>query len=420
MNIADLISTDFVAFEPDTPVSTLVGTFDDPSVKGVLVMNDSFDGVVTRRQLATTHHPPQTKLGTLAWSVPRLAPDEDVRRVAHLMVHSDVHLLPVFDDTDVIGVVTAADILVGVQPHLDAITVEDIYTPELTTVTIDTTLGQALRLFREQRITHLPVMDDTRPVGMVSLYDIIHLTVREEMRSQGGESTGEDPFGGSLADSAGRSRRGGFGAREGEMATVLGLPMEDVMERPVRTIALDEPVIEAVERMREHGGSSLLVTDGDRPTGIVTTTDILDALTWEAGGDRGVQIYGIDLLDGISHDDVVKMIDRFDDRDRAMRLLDARIHLQAHDETLRGQSLILARIRLFTDRGMFIAEGEGFGARQAINEARQRLERQIQDEKPANRRTLSRRSDKWEAQYGWMFEHLETESFNKETTDNRE
>lgn len=53
------------------------------------------------------------------------------------------------------------------------------------------------------------------------------------------------------------------------------------------------------------------------------------------------------------------MVDKFDDVDSAMSLLNAKIHLHEHDEKLRGTSLLLARIRLSTDRGLFIATGRG-------------------------------------------------------------
>ncbi|QSG08726.1 Protein containing two CBS domains (some fused to C-terminal double-stranded RNA-binding domain of RaiA family) [Halapricum desulfuricans] len=58
MDIANIVSDDYVQFPPDSPVSKLVGTFDDPAVKGVVVRDDRFRGIVTRRQLATSHRQP--------------------------------------------------------------------------------------------------------------------------------------------------------------------------------------------------------------------------------------------------------------------------------------------------------------------------------------------------------------------------
>lgn len=49
--------------------------------------------------------------------------------------------------------------------------------------------------------------------------------------------------------------------------------------------------------------------------------------------------------------------------------------------TSMGTPLLLARIRLHTDHGLYIASGEGYGASHALNEARDVLERQIRDRK---------------------------------------
>lgn len=170
MDIASTVSEEYVEFSPDTPVSKLVGTFDDPTVRGVVVHGGEFEGIVTRRQLVTSHRQPHEKIGPLVWHVPQLTPDEDVRKVAGLVIDSDAQFLPVFDEGELTGVVTADDILETVEPFLDAATV-----------------GAALHVFRDHRIT-----------------------VRATDRGQGGDVDGTDSFGG---DTAGR---GGFGAREGK------------------------------------------------------------------------------------------------------------------------------------------------------------------------------------------------------------
>jgi len=143
---------------------------------------------------------------------------------------------------------------------------------------------------------------------------------------------------------------------------MLDLPVRDIMVSPVRTIRPDETLDVAVDEMFEIDASSLVVTENGAPHGIVTKTDVLDSLTWEAGGTRGVQVYGTDLIDDVAYDEIVAMVEKFDDRDHGMNVLDARVHLHEHDETRRGAPLLLARIRLHTDRGLYIASGEGYGA----------------------------------------------------------
>lgn len=172
MDIADIVSEDYVEFSPDTPVSKLAGAFEDPSVMGVVVHGDEFEGVVTRRQLATSHHHPNEKLGSLVWHVPQLSPDEDIRKVAQLMIDSDSQLLPVFEGQQLRGVVTADGILQKVRTFLDAATVSEAATTDLVTINPDSSFGDALHVFQENRFTHLPVVEDDDIVGIVTATDI--------------------------------------------------------------------------------------------------------------------------------------------------------------------------------------------------------------------------------------------------------
>jgi CBS domain-containing protein len=407
MDITDIVSKEYLTFDPDARVSKLAGAFEDPDVKGVVVIGDAFEGVVTRRQLASSHHQPEEKLRSLVWHVPRLVPDEDVRKVAQLMIDSDSRILPVFEGRELVGVVTVDGVLAAVKQFLDAATVGEAVSRDLVSVAPDSTVGDALNRFREHRITHLPVVDETDAVGILSLSDVTGLTVRPEEQSQGGDAGGMDSFGGDLSDSAGRTRRGGYGAREGELSRVLDLPVRDVMASPVRTISPEATLETALEEMGAVEGSSLVVTENGSPYGIVTKTDLLDSLTWEAGGNRAVQVYGTDLVDDMSYEDIVSMVDTFDDRDHDMSVLDARIHLHEHDEQRRGISLLLARVRLHTDRGLFIGSGEGYGASEAINAARDVLERQIRDQKTHGESKKPKDEEFWEKRFGWLLEAAE-------------
>ncbi|WP_136717993.1 CBS domain-containing protein [Halorientalis salina] len=404
MDIRDIVSTDYVAFQADQRVSKLVGAFDDPDVRGVVVTNDGeYEGVVTRRQLAASQHQPEEKVQSLVWSVPRLAPGEDIREVARLMIDSDSKVLPVFEGENLVGVVTAADIIEKVKPNLSEATVDQAATDDLVTVEPATTFGEAIHEMREHRITHLPVVEDGDVAGIVSLYDVVGLAARSIEQSQGGNAGGFDGHGGT-GSSGGFRSHGGFGARDGERDRMLDLPVRDVMVSPVRTIEREATLETAVEEMDEVNGSALVVVDGDEPTGIVTNTDVLDSLTWGVEGSRAVEIYGADYLDDMSYEDVKSVVDDLDGRDSGMSVLDAKVHLHQHDEKLRGTPLLMARIRLYTDDGLFMASGEGYGAKAAIGEARETLERRIRDNKTYGQSKKHPDEAYWHKRFGWMLE----------------
>jgi CBS domain-containing protein len=391
MDIADMVSTEFTQFDVGTPVSKLAGAFEDPTLKAVVITDgDDYEGVVTRRQLAASRRPPSAKAGTLVWHVPTVERTEDVREVARLMVGSDSKVLPVLSGDDLVGVVTADDLLREVRPNFGVLDVHHVYTDDLVTVGSDQTVGDVLHVLRDNSITHVPVVDDDELRGIVSLHDVMNFVTREIKKSSGGEGNFQ----------TGQSH-GGFGAREGEQDRMLDIPVRDLMTSPVSTTTRSASLDEALEEMFDADASSLVVVDDEKPVGIVTKTDALRSLTWEAGGNRAVNLTGADLLDDMSYDEVVALIDDLERKYRQMTVLEAKIHLHEHDEKLRGTPLIYARIRLFTDKGMFIASDEGYGARHAINLAYNALERNILKGKTYAKSKKPPSDEYWEKVHGW-------------------
>ncbi|WP_313692328.1 CBS domain-containing protein [Halorarum halobium] len=398
MDISQILSSHFTEFDIGTPLSKVAGAFDNQELDAIIVTDgDQYRGVVSRRQLASSSTQPSAKVDSRVQHVPTVDRTEDVREVARLMIGSDAKTLPVLDDDRVVGVVTGDAVLEAVRPFLDAVTVEDAYTTELISATPDTTVGKALNLLREAGIAHLPVVDGDDLAGMVSLYDVIEFTTRASSKSQGGSSSG---FGGR---GGGGQTRGGFGAREGDTDRMLDLPVRNLMSDVVITVERSAPLDEVVETMFEREISSLVVTTDDtsEPTGIITKTDVIEALTWERDDQNAVQVFGLDVLDGMDYDDVSALIERMTSKYGEMSVIKASIELQEHKEQRRGVPLVLARIRLVTDRGYFTADGEGYGASHALRLAANAVERQLLKGKTYGQSKKRSDTDEQAPLYGW-------------------
>jgi CBS domain-containing protein len=398
MDISEILSTKFTEFDIGTPLSKVAGAFENQELDAVVVTDgDEYRGVVSRRQLASSSNQPSAKVGSQVQHVPTVERTEDVREVAQLMIGSDAKTLPVLHDDHVVGVVTADAVLEAVRPFLDAATVDDAYTAELISATPETTIGKALNMLREAGIAHLPVVDGDDLAGMVSLYDVIEFTTRGGSKSQGGSS---GSFGG-----RGRSgsSHGGFGAREGDSDRLLDLPVGNLMSDAVVTVRQSAQLDEVVETMFEHEISSLVVTadETDDLVGIITKTDVIEALTWERDDRNAVQVFGLDLLEGMDYDDVSALIESMASKYGEMKVIKASIELQEHKEQSRGVPLVLARIRLVTDRGYFTADDEGYGAAHALRLAANAVERQLLKGKTYGQSKKHPDSDEQEQLYGW-------------------
>ncbi|WP_232687220.1 CBS domain-containing protein [Halobacterium zhouii] len=394
MDIADIYVTEYADVSPDVPASKLAARFREDGVKAVVVRGDDYEGVVTERQFLRSHVPPKTKVRSLVWHVSRVRPDEDVRDVARLLVGGQTTVLPVFDGDELVGVVTADGVLEAVREDLDALTVDDVHTDDLVTVSPDDGVGVVLNHFRERAITHLPVVDDDGDVaGVVSVHDLLGITTRSVEKSSGGDTGFPEGL-----------SHGGFGAREGDRDDLMSVPVGNVMSDPAATTTPDRPLGEAVGEMLERGISSLVVVDeSERATGIVTKTDALESLTWTDEDAPVVQVQNVDLMDDLSVDNVRNTVDELVSRYEAMSLLEANVYFHEHEERVRGTPLMLARIRLFTDKGHFVGTGEGYGAGHAFRLAANVVERQILEGKTRGRSKKGRDREERAARkrYGW-------------------
>jgi CBS domain-containing protein len=81
----------------------------------------------------------------------------------------------VVDDGSVRGIVTDRDIVVRCVADggdVRQATVGDVCTGDLTTVASDASIEEAARIMRDNALRRLPVVDDGRPVGIVTLGDL--------------------------------------------------------------------------------------------------------------------------------------------------------------------------------------------------------------------------------------------------------
>ncbi|WP_225829676.1 CBS domain-containing protein [Streptomyces sp. NK08204] len=104
-----------------------------------------------------------------------VAPLTSVVDVAQLMRREDVGDVLVVDEGRLRGVVTDRDLVVRVMAEGGRIgdhTVADACSEELVTVTPDDDVDQVLRLMSERAVRRLPVVEDDRPVGIVTLGDL--------------------------------------------------------------------------------------------------------------------------------------------------------------------------------------------------------------------------------------------------------
>jgi acetoin utilization protein AcuB len=129
--------------------------------------------------------------------------------------------------------------------------VRDSMTREVVTISPQTTAAEALALCREKGIRHLPVMEEGRLAGMVSDRDLRSATP-------------------ALGDPA----------RAEALQTIR---VRGVMVRDVLTAHPEDPIEQAANTMREKKIGCLPVLEAGELVGILTSSDVMEALVYLIG-----------------------------------------------------------------------------------------------------------------------------------------
>jgi len=135
-------------------------------------------------------------------------------------------------------------------------TVKEVMVKEVATLDVNDELSLANDIMRLGRIRHLPVVDGSRLVGLVSERDL---------------------FRSSLAHALGY---GGSASRN----LMKALRIKDIMVREVATISPEAKLFDAVKLMMEKKIGCLPVVEDDRLVGLITETDILQQYLQVCGG----------------------------------------------------------------------------------------------------------------------------------------
>ncbi|MFD6953264.1 oxidoreductase [Nocardiopsis sp. TSRI0078] len=104
-----------------------------------------------------------------------VSPDTSLREAAEIMRDSDVGDVVVTQDNRIMGILTDRDIVVrcvaeGGDPEQH--TASDICSSELATVPPQSGISDAVHIMRTSAVRRLPVVDDDRVVGVVSMGDL--------------------------------------------------------------------------------------------------------------------------------------------------------------------------------------------------------------------------------------------------------
>lgn len=118
--------------------------------------------------------------GTEVWSI---APTKSVYDALALMAEKNIGAVPVMEQDRLLGIISERDYTrCGVlQGHAAKDTlVRDIMTSRPVCVRPEQTVEECMALMTDKRVRHLPVVENDRVVGLISIGDVVKATISEQ------------------------------------------------------------------------------------------------------------------------------------------------------------------------------------------------------------------------------------------------
>ena len=358
--VEDVLSEGFVSVREDEILSRCLAIFNKKKLPALAVFDrkDNFKGVLSLRWIIRSRlDPSKTTAMTLMRRAPTVTKQDSLIKVARLMIESEIRKLPVYSEKGLIGFVTEDDVIIGaVTGKWGNTKVDEIMTKNPLIIEEDYSVGRVLSLFRDQDISHAPVVKNGKLIGIISIRDIIEHVFQPKQRQTLGEMIGEK-------------------------VGSLSAPVKSIMSKPVITVLPENKLSYAAEKMREFDVSSLVIVRNDRPIGVVTKRDFLESIAQMEQKDvkfalqlsvRGVELDEIQR--SIITDDFKSLVSRYE---KALESGTLFVYMKRHGTSFKGRQLIHCRLQFRTLRGSFFSVSEGWDVTGIFQRALDRLDRQI-------------------------------------------
>lgn len=118
--------------------------------------------------------------GNHTWTI---APNATVFDALTLMAEKDIGALLVINNDEVVGIFSERDyarkIVLHGKSSIDT-EVQEIMTSEVLCISPDQSVRKCMALMTDKRIRHIPVLDDERLVGVISIGDVVKAIIAEQ------------------------------------------------------------------------------------------------------------------------------------------------------------------------------------------------------------------------------------------------
>ncbi len=189
--VREIMSSHYLSIRSTGTIADAVNLILGRKVGGIPIIDDheTLLGIVTERdvlRLLETQPSHLTVEEVMSTQLRVTAPDATIGTATREMGRCRFRRLPVVSDDVLFGIITSTDIVrylgtgqvfeglvIGDMGELMALPVRTLMKGELITTTPETPIDTAARIMHERRIGALPVIEDSRLIGLVTEFDLV-------------------------------------------------------------------------------------------------------------------------------------------------------------------------------------------------------------------------------------------------------
>jgi len=240
------------AFTPDETIARVLGSLKEADAYEAAVISGNAHGIITMRDLLDVDQPARTKIDGVWRATGSVSPEDPVLTLCESLVKNNIRALPVVEN-GVVGLATQMDVVSAMAEvsELSEHPAKELTRSPVWSLDIDEGVANARRTMLERGISHIPVVENGRLVGVVTAKDIVQTFIAPASKTTAGERVGR--------------RISRFSGQVG-----------GIMDTRPCTVSTDASVLDVVTLLRDQGKSACFMTDpGHRVLGIITPRDTM-------------------------------------------------------------------------------------------------------------------------------------------------
>lgn len=254
--IRDMVHSPVSVFSPDETVSRILGVLKETDRYEAAVKSDGSVGLITVRDLLDVDQPTQTKVDKVWKATGFVAPSNTVINIVETLVRNNVRALPVVEGGNVVGIISQLDLVSAMcdVPELSGIHAKELIRSPVFSLDIEEKVSFARRLMLERGISHIPVVEYGRLVGVVTAKSIVNTFIIPASRTTSGD-------------------------RVEEKVPRFHGTVSGIMDVHPFTVRPDASALDVVCGLRDQGQSACFMTDErGKILGIITPRELISPL----------------------------------------------------------------------------------------------------------------------------------------------